>query len=60
MFIGTRYHFPVGRSVESYLIKDGGHAWPGGQRGSPMGDEPSSAINATDLIWAFFKAHAKP
>jgi len=59
-FIVMQYRCPAGWAVESYLIKDGGHAWSGGQRGSPMGDDPSSAINATDLIWAFFKAHAKP
>ena len=59
-FIVMQYRCPAGRAVESYWIKDGDHAWPGGQRASPMGDEPSSAINATELIWAFFKAHAKP
>ena len=54
----TQYHCPAGRAVEIYLIKDNGHAWPGGQLGSRMGDEPSSSLNGTDVIWAFFKAHA--
>ena len=55
----TQYHCPAGRAVELYLLKDNGHAWPGGQKGSRLGDEPSTALNATDLIWAFFKAHPK-
>ena len=42
------------------LVKDNGHAWPGGQPGTRQGDLPSTAINATDVIWDFFKAHAKP
>jgi polyhydroxybutyrate depolymerase len=55
----TQYHCPAGRAVALYLIKDNGHAWPGGQRGSRLGDEPSTALNATDLIWTFFEAHPK-
>jgi polyhydroxybutyrate depolymerase len=49
---------PVG--VEIYSVKDNGHAWPGGRSGSRLGDAPSTALNATDVIWAFFRAHAKP
>jgi len=45
--------------VELYLIKDNGHAWPGGQAGSRRGDKPSTAMNATDVIWEFFKAQSK-
>ena len=58
-FVLTRYRCPGGSAVAMYLIKDNGHAWPGGQRGSRMGDEPGTALNGTDIIWAFFKAHAK-
>ena len=58
-FIRWQYHCPAGRSVELYLVKDNGHAWPGGQSGSRRGDEPSTALNATDVIWTFFKSHAK-
>jgi polyhydroxybutyrate depolymerase len=54
-----RYQCPAGRAVELYLVNDNGHAWPGGQQGSRMGDKPSSALNGTDIIWAFFKAHTK-
>jgi len=46
--------------VELYLVKDNGHAWPGGQPGSSRGDAPSTAMNATDVIWSFFAAHPKP
>jgi polyhydroxybutyrate depolymerase len=55
----SQYHCPAGRAVEIYIVKDNGHAWPGGQRGSRLGDEPSTALNATDLIWAFFEARSK-
>lgn len=50
---------PAGRAVELYLVKDNGHAWPGGEAGSRRGDVPSTSINATDLIWDFFEAHPK-
>ena len=58
-YLLTQYHCPAGRAVALYLIKDNGHAWPGGQRGSRLGDKPGTALNATDLIWTFFKAHSK-
>ena len=58
-YILTQYHCLAGRAVELYLIKDNGHAWPGGQKGSRRGDEPSLALDATDLIWTFFKTHSK-
>ncbi|MBM3128100.1 MAG: polyhydroxybutyrate depolymerase [Chloroflexi bacterium] len=45
--------------VELYTIKDGGHAWPSGQRGSPRGDMPTREISATNVMWEFFKRHPK-
>jgi polyhydroxybutyrate depolymerase len=42
-----------------YLVKNNGHAWPGGKPGSTRGDTPTTALNATDLIWEFFKAHTR-
>ena len=45
--------------VVLYLINDNGHAWPGGQPGSNRGDTPSTAMNATEVIWEFFKSHPK-
>jgi polyhydroxybutyrate depolymerase len=50
---------PSTKDVALYLVKDNGHAWPGGQPGSRRGDTPSTALNATDVIWDFFKAHSK-
>lgn len=58
-YVQTRYHCPAGRDVELDAIKDNGHAWPGGKKGSRMGDTPSTAFAATDVIWAFFQSHAK-
>ena len=55
----TQYRCPAGKAVKIYLIKDNGHAWPGGQQGSRMGDKPSSALIGTDIIWTFFEAHPK-
>ena len=58
-YIEWQYSCPAGTSVELYLLKDSGHAWPGGQKGSRLGDTPGTALNATDLIWAFFAAHGR-
>lgn len=55
----VRYRCPPGRAVELHLVKDNGHAWPGGQQGSRRGDRPSSSFRGTDVIWAFFKDHPK-
>jgi polyhydroxybutyrate depolymerase len=51
---------PPGRSVELYLLKEVGHAWPGGERGTVSGDDPGSSVRATDLIWSFFSRHTRP
>lgn len=57
--IHWRHDCPAGLAVELYQVKDGGHAWPGGRKGSRVGDEPSAAMDATDVIWTFFKAHRR-
>jgi polyhydroxybutyrate depolymerase len=54
-----RYVCAPSSAVELYLLKDNGHAWPGGQPGSRRGDTPSSALNATDVIWQFFQAQVR-
>ena len=54
-----QYHCPADHAVELYLLGDNGHAWPGGQQGSRMGDKPSSTLIGTDVIWDFFKAHTR-
>jgi len=48
---------PAGLATELYLVKNTGHAWPGGQRGTARADDPGTTVRATDIIWAFFKAH---
>lgn len=47
-------------SIQYYLTKDGGHAWPGGTPGGLVGDTPSTSINANDLLWAFFQQYQLP
>lgn len=49
-----------GAEVVLYSIQGGGHAWPGGERGSALGDQPSDAIAASDLMWEFFARHPRP
>ena len=46
-------------AVETYLLSDGGHSWPGGLKPTPRSDEPSKRINATNVIWEFFKRHPR-
>lgn len=45
--------------VTLVTIVNGTHSWPGGQKGWENGAEPTKEINATDLIWEFFKNHPK-
>ncbi|MBS3749247.1 MAG: poly(3-hydroxybutyrate) depolymerase [Candidatus Thermoplasmatota archaeon] len=45
--------------VTLVTIVNGTHSWPGGQKGWENGAEPTKEINATDMIWDFFKNHPK-
>ena len=55
---------PAGRTVELVTIAGAGHQWPGGVP-SPVAqrllgtDPPSTALDATQVIWTFFAAHAR-
>ncbi|GEM_PF-151285 len=40
-----------------YVTYDGGHSWPGGEKGTPWADPPSEKICANDLMWTFFQEH---
>lgn len=51
-----RHPCPPGVAITQIVVNDSGHAWPGGRKGSPRGDIPSVAIDATAVIWGFFKA----
>ncbi len=45
--------------IDYYLTNDGSHSWPGAG-GSLTGNPSSTAINANDLLWEFFKNHRLP
>jgi len=51
-----------GAQVVEYFIDDMGHVWPGGVNRLParIVGKQSHKLNATDVIWNFFKAHPKP
>jgi len=55
---------PDGRTVELITIAGAGHQWPGAVP-NPLAqrllgtDPPSTALNATQVIWQFFAAHAR-
>jgi polyhydroxybutyrate depolymerase len=44
-----------GTEVRLCVTSDGGHSWPGGIK-VRTGEPGSTAINATDLIWEFYKS----
>jgi polyhydroxybutyrate depolymerase len=56
---------PAGRAVELITIAGAGHQWPGAEP-DPLAqkllhtDPPSTALNATQVIWRFFAAHPRP
>lgn len=42
-----------------FLTLDGfGHAWPGGAH-RPRGDDPTASIQASEVMWDFFRLHAR-
>lgn len=50
-----------GAEVHYYIVKGMGHGWPPKRPQAPRLAGPTSQnINATDIIWEFFKAHPKP
>ena len=55
----SRYGCPDGRRVEVQQVSDNGHAWPGGARIGRVGDVPSTAMRATEVMWAFFASVRK-
>jgi len=48
-----------GAEVVAYIIKGGGHTWPGGKQYLPVRivGRTSSQMNANDVIWKFFEQH---
>jgi polyhydroxybutyrate depolymerase len=45
-----------GLAVELYTIEGGGHTWPGGPAAGARVGRVSQEVDATDVIWAFFKS----
>ena len=43
-----------GAPVVFHTVAGNGHAWPGGQPGRTGADRPSTAFDASELMWAFF------
>jgi polyhydroxybutyrate depolymerase len=50
-----------GGEVVYYRVRGLGHVWPGGKNQLPERwvGRPSDNLNATDVIWDFFKAHPR-
>ena len=48
---------PGDRSVELITVEGAGHQWPGSSVTREGADPPSTALNATAVIWQFFAAH---
>jgi polyhydroxybutyrate depolymerase len=47
-------------SVKFYVIRDGGHSWPGGTSGiypPALVGRTTMSISADQIIWGFFEAH---
>ena len=57
------YDCPASAEVEFYSIENGGHAWPGSEFSRAIEAAvgyTTFAINATDLIWDFFRTPPAP
>lgn len=56
-----RWSDAAGRApIHLYLTDDGGHAWPSSSRQGRWGDEPSTALHATNLVWEFMSRYSLP
>jgi polyhydroxybutyrate depolymerase len=51
-----------GAELQMYMIDGLGHHWPGGKGrlSERIGGKPSKRINATNVIWEFFRRHSIP
>lgn len=48
-----------GKPVQFYRVANNGHAWPGGRAGRAEADQPTQAVNASEMMWRFFQANPK-
>lgn len=46
--------------VVLYVVDGGGHTWPGAEDNAGGAGPTTHEINASELIWEFFRAHPKP
>ncbi|WP_144126687.1 extracellular catalytic domain type 1 short-chain-length polyhydroxyalkanoate depolymerase [Catellatospora sichuanensis] len=46
-----------GSELVVYRLPQMGHSWPGAQQGTLA--DPDAGVNATDLIWEFFRTHRR-
>lgn len=46
--------------VVLYVVDGGGHTWPGAEDDAGGAGPTTHEINASELIWEFFKAHPRP
>jgi polyhydroxybutyrate depolymerase len=49
----------TGTSVELYAVTNSGHEWPGSSPPLPGHDPPSRNLDATRVIWDFFRGHRR-
>jgi len=50
----------AGTTVELYTVDGGGHEWPGSSPPLAGHDPPSPDLDATGVIWDFFRRQARP
>ena len=50
----------TGTTVELYTVDGGGHEWPGSSPPLAGHDPPSPDLDATQVIWDFFRRQARP
>jgi polyhydroxybutyrate depolymerase len=48
-----------GAPVIFHSVAGNGHAWPGGKPGRAGAAQPSRAFDATEAMWAFFRAQVR-
>jgi polyhydroxybutyrate depolymerase len=59
----VRYRCPAEADVELYVVKGGGHAWPGSQVSKAIASvvgRTTFSITADRIMWRFFAAHPLP
>ena len=61
-FIGKAIHYMMpsltGHDIEYWLLRDGGHSWPGSSH--PGGEPVNQDIDASEVMLDFFDAHTQP